>query len=160
MSNQKEVLHQHLLSSRTSLLEWLNALTPEQWQTVIFSEENQWTAADILRHLASAQRGMASQITQIQSGGTGVPDDFDLARWNARSVQKTQEKTVSELLAELESGQMQLLSILDTMQDDDWEKKGRHGSGRILSIAEIFHLIGSHESSHAQDIQQALQRNA
>lgn len=159
MSDQKELLREHLLSSRASLLEGLNSLTPEQWQTVIFSEENQWTAADILRHLASAQRGMASQITQIQSGGGGVPDDFDLARWNARSVQKTQEKTVSELLAELESGQIQLLTLLDTMQDDDWEKKGRHGSGRILSIAEIFHLIGSHEDIHAQDIQQALHHN-
>lgn len=159
MLDQKESLRQYLIESRAALLDCFHSLSPEQWQTVVFSEENQWTAADILRHLVSAQRGMASQITQIQSGGTGVPDDFDLARWNARSVQKTQEKTVSQLLTELETGQADVLSVLDTMQKDDLEKKGRHGSGRILSIAEIFHLIGSHERTHAQDIQQVLHHN-
>ncbi len=156
MSDQKETLRQHLFDSRATLMDCLNSLTPEQWQTVIFSEENQWTATDILRHLVTAQRGMIAQITQIQQGGSGVPDDFDLARWNARSVQKTQDKTVAALLTDLADGQTNLFAVMDTMQADDWEKKGRHGSGRILSIAEIAHLIGSHENTHAQDIRQAL----
>ena len=156
MSEQRETLCQHLLTSRTALLACLTRLTEKQWQTVVFSDDNHWTAADILRHLVDAQRGMINQIAQIQAGGTGVPEDFDLARWNARGVRKAQEKTPVELLGELEEGQINALRLLETMQAGDWEKKGRHGSGRILTIAGIFQLIGSHEAKHAQDISQAI----
>ncbi len=156
MSDKAEELRQYLLTSRATLLDCLNSLTEEQWQTTVFSEENQWTVTDILRHLAEAQRGMNGQIVQIQAGGSGVPEDFDLNRWNARGVRKAQEKTPADLLAELEQGQAQALALLTTMQADDWDKKGRHGSGRILSIAEIFQIIGGHEVNHANDIRQAL----
>ena len=156
MSDQREDLRQHLTTSRATLLNCLTRLTEEQWQTTVFSDDNHWTAADILRHLADAQRGMTSQIAQIQAGGTGVPEDFDLTRWNARGVRKAQEKTPGELMGELEDGQTNVLMLLDMMQEGDWEKKGRHGSGRILTIAEIFQVIGSHEATHAKDISQAL----
>ena len=156
MSDQRETLRQHLLTSRAALLTCLTRLTEEQWQTVVFSDDNLWTSSVILRHLVDAQRGMISQIAQIQAGGTGVPEDFDLARWNARGVRKAQEKTPVELLGELEEGQTNALRLLETLQEGDWEKQGRLGSGRILTIAEIFQVIGSHEANHAQDISQAL----
>lgn len=138
MSTQRETLQQHLSNSRAALLQCLQPLDEAQWQTVVFSEENQWTAADILRHLVEAQRGMAAQIAQIQAGGTGVSEGFDLSRWNNRAVSKNQNKTPAELLTELEEGRANLLMLLDNMGEDDWQKKGRHGSGRILTIAEIF----------------------
>ncbi|MBP7999937.1 MAG: DinB family protein [Chloroflexi bacterium] len=159
MSEQTEALHQHLTTSRTILLDCLTRLTEEQWQTTIFSDGSQWTAADILRHLVDAQRGMTAQIAQIQAGGSGVPEDFDLARWNARGVRKAQEKTAGELIGELEEGQTNLFMLLETIQEDDWLKKGRHGSGRILTIAEIFTIIATHEADHARDIRQTLNLN-
>lgn len=156
MSDKAEEIRQFLLTSRATLLGCLNSLTEEQWQAPVFSEDNQWTVTDILRHLVDAQRGMTGQIAQIQAGGTGVPEDFDLNRWNARGVRKAQEKTAPDLLVDLEQGQAQVLTLLTTIQADDWDKKGRHGSGRILSIAEIFQVIGGHETNHANDIRQAL----
>lgn len=120
MSTQRETLQQHLSNSRAALLQCLQPLDEAQWQTVVFSEENQWTAADILRHLVEAQRGMAAQIAQIQAGGTGVSEGFDLSRWNNRAVSKNQNKTPAELLTELEEGRANLLMLLDNMGEDDW----------------------------------------
>lgn len=159
MSDQHETLRQHLSTTRTALLDCLTRLNVEQWQTTVFSDDQHWTATDVLRHLVDAQRGMTLQIAQIQAGGTGVPEDFDLARWNARGVRKAQDKTPGELMAELEDGRTNVLMLLDNLADEDWAKKGRHGSGRILTISEIFHLIGSHEATHARDISQALNLN-
>lgn len=156
MSNQRETLQQQLSNSRAALLQCLQPLDEAQWQTVVFSEENQWTAADILRHLVEAQRGMTMQIAQIQAGGTGVPEEFDLARWNNRGVSKNQSKTPAELLAELEEGRVNLLMLLENISEADWEKKGRHGSGRILTITQIFQIIAEHEVTHSNDIKQAL----
>ncbi|MBE2200398.1 MAG: DinB family protein [Anaerolinea sp.] len=156
---QKQALLMQLQTTRQELMALLAGCTETMWGTAVYAETSDWTLTDLLRHLTGAESSMTKLMALIRDGGEGVPEDFDLNRWNARVVQKSQEKTVPNLLAEMAHNRASLLSFIESLSDDDWDKKGRHGSGQILSIAQICQLIADHETSHMQDIRAILGEN-
>lgn len=155
MTDRKEAVVDKLNQTRNQFVAVTTALSPEQWDTPIYGEGSEWRVADILRHVADSERGMTALMVQIQAGGEGVPPDFDLDRWNKRAVGKLVDKTPEELLAGMAESREQLLAFIDTIQPEDWDKKGRHASLRIMSIEEVCNLIADHEAGHAQEIGQA-----
>lgn len=145
-----------LYEARTALLDFLTGLTSVGWQTAVYSEDANWTFADVLRHLVDAERGMTNLMQQWQQGKDPVPPDFDLTRWNAHVVSKAAEKSPAQLLAEFGLNRQQLLAFIETLQPEDWDKKGRHGSLRIMTIEEVCHLIADHEMSHLAVMKKAV----
>jgi hypothetical protein len=122
----------------------------------VFSESAEWQVSDLLRHDVSAEHSMTRLIENIRDGGEGASADFDLTRWNASRVQKAKAKSIEDLTADLAQNRTYLLGVIDSLDEADLDKKGRHGSLRIMSIEEILHLIADHEQRHMADIQQAL----
>lgn len=156
MTDRKEVVVNKLNESRRHFLSVTTSLSPEQWQLPIYDEGSEWLIADILRHVADSERGMTALMVQIQAGGEGVPADFDLDRWNKRAVGKLEDKTPDELMSSMSESRAKLLAFIDTIEPDDWDKRGRHASLRIMSIEEVCHLIADHEAAHANEIAQAI----
>jgi hypothetical protein len=95
-------------------------------------------------------------MAQIKGGGEGVPPDFDLARWNKRVVDKLSDKRPEELLAGMAENRSALFAFMDTLDEADWDKKGRHASLQVMSIEEVCHLIADHEALHLTGIRKAL----
>lgn len=157
---KKEEIREALTSARQDLLSLLGRLGEWQWAAPVFTheEEDGWSVADVLRHLTSAERGMTATMKHIREGGEGVPPDFDLNRWNARTVDKAKDRMPAELLAEMEKNQERLLQFIDSLAPEDWTRQGRHASLRIMSIEEIARLIADHERRHTADIREALER--
>ena len=161
MTNKKNVeIAARLNEERAELMAFFERLEDDEWDTAVYHEDTTWTITDILRHLVDSERGMTNLMMQWQQGKDPVPADFDLTRWNNRAIQKTADKSPEELLDELRENRINLLSFIDTLQDDDWDKKGRHGSLRIMSIEEVAHLIGDHELSHLQVMKEAVAKNS
>ncbi len=158
MMEEKSAILDKLKRTRELLTATVLELDDEAWETAVYSDESQstWTIADLFRHTVDAERSMTSLMQQIQQGGSGVPDDFDLTRWNARRVEKTQHKTPTDLIKDMAINRNNLLQFINTLEPDDWQKKGRHGSMRIMTIAQICHLIADHEQSHLFEIQKTL----
>jgi hypothetical protein len=148
MNGKKTVILDKLNAERTALLTFLDGLMADDWQTAVYTEDANWTFADIVRHLVDAERGMIGLMQQWQQGKDPVPPDFDLVRWNARVVQKAAEKSPAELLAEMAKNRVNLLAFIESIQTAEWAKQGRHGSLRIMTIEEVCHLIADHELSH------------
>ncbi|MBE2220870.1 MAG: DinB family protein [Anaerolineae bacterium] len=153
---EKTELKTKLAENRAALFTLLNGLTDEQWQVPVFSEETIWTVADMVRHLEGAERSMITLMANIQQGGGGASEDFDLARFNASRIKKAKEKQIPELMEAMEKNREDLLAFMDSLTEEDWQKKGRHGSLRIMTIEEICTIIADHEASHAADIESAL----
>ena len=153
---QKAELQTKLAENRAALISLLNGLTDEQWQTAVFSEDTIWTVADMVRHLEGAERSMIALMANIQQGGEGASEDFDLARFNASRIKKAKEKQPPELMTDMEQNREDLLVFMDSLTEEDWQKKGRHGSLHITTIEEICHIIADHEATHADDIAQAI----
>ncbi len=154
--SRKLAIKAKLTEARQGLLSLVTPYGDKEWATAIYSEDQVWTAADILRHLTSAESSMTRLIELIRDGGDGVPADFDLQRWNARGIQKAGQKAPQDLMAEMSLNRDKLFAVIDGLQDNDWSKSGRHGSLRIMTIEEILNLIGDHESQHTQDIRKAV----
>jgi hypothetical protein len=99
---------------------------------------------------------MTRLIENIRDGGEGASPEFDLTRWNDSRVKKARHKTIADLTADLTQNRTHLLGVIESLGEDDWDKRGRHGSLRIMSIEEILHLIADHEERHMGDIRQAV----
>ncbi|HZD10826.1 MAG TPA: DinB family protein [Candidatus Binatia bacterium] len=152
----KEHLREELATSRRNLRDWIKTLSASDWTHPVYTHSEEWTALDVLRHLTWAEGGMARLIQQIREGQEGAPSDFDLNRYNARGVQKLKDKTAAELMAMMAQNRAWLLQILDDLNEEELQMKGRHGSLRIMSIEEVLQQIADHERQHLADLQQAL----
>jgi len=156
MNDKKAEIKAYLSDARSAVLTAVSPLTPTDWAKPIYSEGSTWQISDILRHVADSQSGMMQLMQGIQVGGGGVPEDFDLARWNEKRVKKYEEKSPADLIAKLEQDQINLFAFIDTLEAVDWDKSGRHATLRIMSIEEICRLIADHETIHAGEITTAL----
>ncbi len=153
---KKEIVLERIAGTRQELFNLLQTLDDAGWQAQVYADGDQWTVLDLLRHMTSAERSMTLLMDSIRRGGEGTSTEFDLNRWNASQVRKQQEKTPAGLMADMEANRQALLTFIDSLSAEDWEKQGRHGSGKIMSIYEIVKIVGLHEKTHLQDIRAAV----
>jgi hypothetical protein len=156
-SARKAQLRQTIEADHAASLAIYSRLTPEQWAAPVPSDEGaQWTARDVLAHVAVSEAGQLGQIQRALAGGVTVPDDFDLNRYNRRSVQKQANVPVAELLAIIERDHAAVLAALDAVSDADLDQTGRHARGDTLTVEQFFHRITEHRRQHAEALAQAL----
>jgi DinB family protein len=159
MSARKDVMLQTITADHAKCMAILNSFTPEQWERPAPSEEDApWKARDVLAHMAVSELGQLGQITRCLAGEVTVPDDFDLRRFNRRSVQKQAEKTPAQMLADIESGHTQVLATLVDVAEGDLDKTGRHARGDVLTVEQFFIRITEHRRQHAEELQEALKK--
>jgi len=157
MSSRRDSIHQRITADHAACMSIFNSLTPEQWATPVPSDEDaQWMAKDVLIHVAISESGQLGQIERCLKGEAPVPDDFDLTRFNRRSVQKNAEKPIPELLNMIEIGHTQILARLETVEEADFDKSGRHARGDIITVEQFFIRITEHRRQHAEEINKAL----
>lgn len=145
-----------LAASRATLLTLLQGLTPEQWTTPVFSEGEPWTIRTVVSHLLDSERGMSIQVHKIRKGEETVPPDFDIARWNAGVQKRVGDLSPAELLAGLEATRAKTLSVMASLQANEWALTGRHPARGIITIEQYYETIHGHEVTHTADIAQAL----
>lgn len=158
MPSRQESIRQRLTADHAVCMAILNSLTEAQWPTPVPSDEGaQWTARDVLAHLAVSEGGQHGQIVRCLKGEEPVPADFDLTRFNRRSVQKQADKSIADLLNDIESGHAQILATLATITADaDFDKSGRHARGDVITVEQMFIRATQHRRAHAEEIQRAL----
>ena len=152
MSNRVTDILNSLEQTRHEVKQVLDRLQLADWEKEIQDDDQKWTVRQIVSHMVSAQKGMSVQIVRIKEGEEGVSPDFDVHRWNQRSVQKSADKTPQELLTALDEDRAVLKQTVSGLQEADLDKRGRHGSLKIMTIEEIALLIGTHEADHARII--------
>ena len=157
MSDRKEKLRQTIQADHAASYAIFTRVTPDQWNQSVPSDEGvDWKARDVLSHVAVSEGGQLVVIQRVLSGHGGVPDDFDLNRYNRRSVQKQAERTVDDLLASIAREHAQILTALDGLADADLDQAGRHARGDTLTVEQFFQRITEHRRQHAEELARAL----
>jgi len=159
MSERIHTLKAELARSRQHLLHVLDQVG-DRWNTQVYSEGAAWTVGQLAIHLAISDRGQTNTVIGIAEGRELIPADFDLERYNRRSVEKRADLTPEQVRAELAAAREQLNAWLDSVDDSVLEKEGRHGSLQILSIAQFLQVMADHERNHADDIARVLEARA
>ena len=155
MSAKTDELKQYLDETRAYLNSVLDSVG-DRWDTSVYSEGAAWNIRELLLHLMNAEPSQLRLMQNIASGQGGVPDDFDLERYNRRIVEKNQEVTVEQARENLRQSRAALLAWIPEVTDEQFAMKGRHGAGHVLSVERIIKVIAGHEQSHAGDIARAL----
>lgn len=153
MSERKQALRGEVIAAREELMAAIQSLGDEDWDRPTTNPA--WTARDILTHLSVAEAGNLVRMKRVLEGTGQLPADWDLNRYNNRTVEKRRGAAVGDLIAALARSREELLAFLDGLSDDQLDVRGSHGSGRELTIAEMFGMVANHERSHARDIQSA-----
>ena len=128
----------------------------DRWETQIYTEGAAWTARQLLIHLAITDQGQSNTVMAIANGEELVPPDFDLERYNKRSVEKRAEMTVDEARQMLSDTRAKFNEWLDQLDESKLELTGRHGSLNVYSIGEFLEVMATHERNHANDIARVL----
>nr|MBA3875082.1 DinB family protein [Anaerolineae bacterium] len=154
-SQHSQELKAALAESRQHLNHVLDQVG-ERWDTQVYTEGAAWTVGQLAIHLMISDKGQTNTAMAIARGEDLIPADFDLERYNRRSVEKRADTTMDAVRKGLAESFTEREAWLDTLDDDTLEKRGRHGSGRILSVAEIMRVMADHERAHADDIAKVL----
>lgn len=155
MAGRVEEAKQQLVESRAYLYRVLDQVG-DRWEALVYAEGEAWTVKQVLLHLMITDKGHNNMMMAIARGENTIPDDFDLDRYNRRSVEKRAEVSPEEARAGLMQTAAERDAWLDTIDDAVMLKQGRHGSMRILSIAQILDVVADHDRTHANDIAKAV----
>jgi uncharacterized damage-inducible protein DinB len=160
MTDRTEFLKKRLNTAQAAMDTVLDQVG-DRWDEQVYSDGPAWTARQLLIHMAEAEHGLFGQMRSIvETGESTVPDDFDVDRYNRRSVEKRAEMTVAEARESLERDRAAMLAWLDTLTDADLEKTGRHPVIGVIPIDMYVRVIARHQKDHTADIARALGLNA
>lgn len=155
MAERIEQIKAELLASRQRLDSVLDAAAGQNgWETTVYADG--WNAKQLLVHVMDADRGHNGQVKGIAEGREVIPADFDLERYNKRSVEKRAEMPIDEARQALNNQRTELLTWLDGIDDATLDMTGRHASLNIMSIEQILRHLANHERTHADDMARAL----
>lgn len=154
-----QTIKNHLLASRQKLKQALAGVQGEDWNIPVQEDGDRWTILQMVRHLQDAQKGLTGQAQRLSQGQVTVPTDFDVNRWNTRIQNKTAEANMSaeEALTALDQGLTDLLTFIDTIHPDAWEKIGwQPFLQKELPLYDFLNVIVVHENDHAEEIARAV----
>jgi uncharacterized protein (TIGR03083 family) len=153
VENRKDALKAKLAAGRAKLRETIAQLSDADWDRP--TQNPEWTARDLLIHLANAEPGLLGRMRRFLDGTSQLPPGFDLNIWNNRQVAKRRNETVASLVGSLDQSREQTLAFLDGLTDEQLDLRGWHASGKEMTLREMFEIMAWHEGTHADDISTA-----
>lgn len=128
----------------------------DRWDAPIYSDKAAWTAGQLLTHLALSDQGQSNIVMAIARGEDPIPADFDLERYNKRSVEKRADMTPAEARQLLNETRAKFNDWLDGQDEAILDLTGRHATLVVYSIGEFLQVMAAHERTHADDIARVL----
>ena len=156
MSDKHILIQKRLRDEGSKLLAVFEALTPEQWQIVIYTDGMTWTIKDLLAHQISAEGEFQYYGRDVLNGGEGAPEGFDINGFNNREVAARADRTSDQLLLDFRATRQTTIDFVATIREDQFALQGRHPFFGMMVIEDMFKLIYRHNMMHARDICRAL----
>jgi uncharacterized protein (TIGR03083 family) len=149
-------LAQKLRSEGEKFAAFFGALTDDQWQEEVYTEGSVWTVRSILAHLMTSERAFMRVFESVRQGGTGVPEDFVIDRYNARQQEKTRGLPPAQLLEQYRNVRAEMVAWVSGISAADLERSGRHPFLGIATLRDMIKMIYIHNQTHYRDMRKAL----
>jgi len=156
MDEQHHLIQKRLRDEGDKVLALFEALTPEQWQTVIYTDGMTWTIKDLLAHQISAEREFQFYGRDVLNGGPGAPEDFDINRFNNHAVRQSADQTPEKLLAAFRATRQASIDFVTVIPSDQFTLQGRHPFFGLITLEDLFKLIYRHNMLHVRDLRRVL----
>jgi uncharacterized protein (TIGR03083 family) len=150
VTDRKQALRERMEESRAALDAAIRRMGDDEWDRPTSNPE--WTAREILTHLAIAEPGLLARMRRILAGTSQLPPGFDLNTYNQRQVGKRRGEAIPALRAALGESRAQIMCFLDELADQELDIRGWHADGREVSLRDMFAILADHEAAHAKDL--------
>ncbi len=156
MPETPERLAERLGSEQQKTVAFFQALTPEQWDCVVYAQGPVWTARHLLAHFVSAERALRRLVEDVSSGGAGAPEDFDIDGFNAAEVAELVQRPTDELLQEFEASRQAFIGLVAKLDVSDLARSGRHPFLGWVAVEDMVKLLYRHDQIHLRDLRRLL----
>lgn len=152
---RKERIRRVLVEAQARLLVAIRHMAGRDWDGPTANLE--WTARQILTHVATVETSYVSLIRRMAAGQGGVPEDFDADRWNVVQLARQGVRDPADLEVEQVRAHRQLLELLEGFTSQELDQHGWLSSGgRQGSVEDALLLLGEHQQAHTSDLEGAL----
>jgi hypothetical protein len=160
MPETPERLAERLVEEGQKTVSFFQALSPTQWERVIYSQRPVWTAQHVLAHFVSAERALHSLIEDISTGGQGAPEGFDIDGFNLSEVADLVQLTTAELLEEFKAIRQANISLVRSIEQVALAQSGRHPFLGVVMLEDIIKMLYRHDQIHLRDMRRLLKPEA
>jgi len=157
MPDTPEFLTERLTTEGQKIAAFFDALAPEQWKILVYTEGEQWTLRNVLAHFVMAEKGFLKLFANIRDGGPGAAEDFDIDRYNASQQEKTRELSPAELLEGFRAVRAEMAALVASLTEEDLQKQGRHPFLGLTTLAEMVKMVYRHNQIHLRDLRKLLE---
>jgi hypothetical protein len=145
-----------LQKSADETVKLYTALTPEQLQVPVYSEDVHWTVRQVLAHLVTIEKTMHWLFRNMLDGGPGSPEDFDVDRFNRSQPQKLDHLPMPELIRQFTTVRQETIAIAANMTEADFDREGRHVFLGHDRLERFIRWAYEHARLHEDDVRRAL----
>lgn len=139
-------------------LAFFRAMSPEDWDVIVYDDGADWTVRDVLCHFVSAERAYVRFMREEFEGGVGVPEDFDIDGFNVEEVAAMPGIPPSELIADFATCRAETILFVSGLDDEDLDREGRHPFLGVDKVEKFLKLLYRHLMIHQRDIRRVLNR--
>jgi hypothetical protein len=138
--------------SRSELLKSIEGLSQrELTETPIYED---WTIKDVLAHVIGWDRRVLQTLPLMLQNRAGEIPGVEREAYNGQSIAAWQDKSLSEVLAEIKAVHQHILSIIASTDQAEIDLR-RDRNGRIITIRSyVIDIMMDHERKHAAEIRQ------
>ncbi len=156
MSPRKEEILNRLHKGLDRTTAFFSALTPAQWELVLYQEPYPWTVRDLLAHFVSAEELLLQVAQNIAAGGRGAPEGSDYNAINAQEQQRLAGIPPQELLPTLVADRQATIAWTEALSEEDLDRMGYHPALGNITIETFLTAIYGHQLMHMRDLMQLL----
>lgn len=114
----------------------------------------EWSPAQIMAHLRASDAILAPRVFQLLTRANAPLTGFDERAW-AEIAARAQLPLATQLAA-FEAQRAELVGVLRTLTDAEWEIVGQHETRGALSLRAIAADLAEHEREHQPQLEAAL----
>ena len=137
-------------------LKFFQQISADDWQMLLYSDGADWHVREILAHFVITEIGIPQIIRDVLAGGSGSPAGFDLDEFNRRKVGGLENLAIPFLLEKFSDLRQQTILLVESMDDADLQKIGRHPFLGEAPLEVMIKLMYRHNQIHQRDIRRAL----
>ena len=89
---------------------------------------------------------------EIQSGGPGVSELFDIDQFNANAKNKNATAKRELLIEQFRTIRSEMISFVVSLTEDDLNKQGRHPFLGQTTLSEMIKMVYRHNQIHSRDL--------
>jgi FMN phosphatase YigB (HAD superfamily) len=115
----------------------------------------EWSPTEVLCHLRDVDREVnLKRLEMIKASDNPFIPGQDTDRWAVE--RRYQQQDCLEAVSDFLQTRVELLDLLDSLADSDWERSARHAIFGPTRLAELVNIIAGHDRLHVRQVFQAL----